>query len=321
MMPAKSFSALDAHLCGYAPRHRWDKPLAFLQAYIDESQAESGDQRLFFAGYLNRARAWGLFSEAWDEELRRKPSIEYLKMSEARALRGQFLGWKPEDRNEKINDLARLVAHFKPISFEFSISKVSYVQYMYGDVPYGVLEPKLLSAFAVISILTDAMSQDGSDMQIDFIFDEMQGVDFDTLVLFDALKNNLPYRQRKLISSPPIFRNDVQFKPIQAADMLAWHLRRQQEKADIDNEIMKKLTPNVHVTSGMPAGMGMKLANELQNVHGVEALKSKKDWKNALKTISSLDRVKRTHPIRHIIFSIYLTTVYRIDALMAKIRK
>ena len=60
---------VPALVAGYAPPIRFEKPLAFLKAFIDDSAAETGDKRLFMAGFINDANSWSLFSEAWDEEL------------------------------------------------------------------------------------------------------------------------------------------------------------------------------------------------------------------------------------------------------------
>ena len=54
-----------------------------LQAYVDDSASDQGDQRLFLAGYINAADRWIRSSDAWAEVLRDPPAIGYLKMSEA----------------------------------------------------------------------------------------------------------------------------------------------------------------------------------------------------------------------------------------------
>lgn len=321
-MLTESFSALRAHVCGYAPRHRWGKPLAFLQAYTDDSVAETGERRLFLAGYLNRADAWELFSEAWDEELQRSPKIEYFKMREARALRDQFHGFSGEQRDEKIRQLARIIAHFKPISFEFSVGLDPFSEFMTDDVPHGLSDPRFSSAFAVISMLTGFVAESGYKLPIDFIFDEMEGVDINTLILFDLLRKGLPKNRRRLISGLPMFLNDRNFVQLQAADMLVWHLRRQHEIGDVESNIMNKLvSENAHVTSEMPESMIESISSGLKRVHNVENIQSKKDWKKTLRSISALDAIKRKHPIRHRLISFYFNSYYAIDSFLARFKR
>jgi hypothetical protein len=57
--------------------------LAMLQAFADDSAAQTGDRRLFLAGYLHRPDAWVRFSEVWHAELCSWPEIEFFKASEA----------------------------------------------------------------------------------------------------------------------------------------------------------------------------------------------------------------------------------------------
>ena len=100
--------------------------MAFLRAFTDDSASDVGDRRLFMAGYMNRTELWARFAEAWAEELRGAPSIEYLKMAEAQNLRDQFdwrKGWTEEKRDEKLRGLARVIRHFNPISFQMSIDR------------------------------------------------------------------------------------------------------------------------------------------------------------------------------------------------------
>jgi hypothetical protein len=123
----------------------------YLQAFIDDSASETRDQRLFLAGYLNRASKWRLFSEAWTAELRAVPVIDYLKMSEANALAGQFEGWTDSARNEKLRGLARVINHFNPLSFEFSVSREDYYRHVRPVAPRGLGNPHFVCCFGVVS--------------------------------------------------------------------------------------------------------------------------------------------------------------------------
>jgi hypothetical protein len=113
-----------------------------LQAYVDDSTSEVGDQRLFLAGYINTADRWIRFSDAWKEELQAPPGeIDYLKMSEAYVLRGQFQGWSPEDRHEKLRGLSRVIRHFKPASIHCSVSTNEFASTVALTAPYGLARP------------------------------------------------------------------------------------------------------------------------------------------------------------------------------------
>ena len=181
------------------------------------------------AGYLNRANEWRLFDDAWAEELSAKPSIEYLKMAEANGLRGQFGGWSAGARDEKLRGLTRVIRHFKPLSFEMSISREQFYRLVKLVSPRGLASPHFQCTFGVISIVSRFAAEHRGNVPIDFIFDDQEGVSSDVALFFDEMIRSLPRRARRLINAKPTFRNDIEVLPLQAADMLAWHLRREYE--------------------------------------------------------------------------------------------
>ncbi|WP_139784827.1 hypothetical protein [Roseovarius sp. A-2] len=114
--------------------------MAFFEVYFDDSSSDEGDRRLFIAGYLNSAENWALFSDAWKECLDEKPKLKYLKMSEAKALQGEFRGWSPELRDAKLKRLSFIVRHFSPLSFEFSVSRRAYLEDLARIIHGGVVK-------------------------------------------------------------------------------------------------------------------------------------------------------------------------------------
>jgi hypothetical protein len=121
-LPAGPIWALTS---GYSSKIRAQKHLVMLQAYVDDSTCDEGDKRLFLAAYINTADKWIRFSDAWQEELDSTPSVDYLKMSEAYNLSGEFKKFRnlpPCARDEKLAGLARVIRHFSPVSVHSSIS-------------------------------------------------------------------------------------------------------------------------------------------------------------------------------------------------------
>jgi hypothetical protein len=202
--------------------------MASLQAFIDDSASDCGDRRLYLAGYVNRADRWAHFSVAWREELKAAPSIDYLKMSEANAFAGQFAGWAIAARDEKLCGLIRVINHFEPMSFEFSLSREEYYRHVKPVAPRGLGNPHFVCCLHVLFGLARFADSEKVNVPIDFIFDQQTGVSDDLALFMDHMKKSLPRGARKLIASIA-FEDDKQFLPIQAADMLAWHLRREHE--------------------------------------------------------------------------------------------
>lgn len=275
-----------AHVSGYARPHRLNKPLAFLHAYTDDSASEKGDRRLFMAGYLNRAENWALFSDAWDEQLRAAPSIDYLKMVEATNLRDQFArkkGWTEQARDEKLRGLARVIRHFRPVSFEFSINREKFYSVVKPVSPRGLGNPHFTCCLGVVSAVTRYADSQKIKLPIDFIFDQQDGVAEDIGLLFEEIKKGLPKGARKLISAPPIFMDDKdrQFMPLQAADMLAWHVRREREVCIPPERLpMANLlrADSGHLMSELDETMMHRWAHHHSQLPGIPQLQSKGQW-------------------------------------------
>lgn len=209
---------------------RLEKLLAVLQAYTDESAAETGDQRLFMAGYVHTAEGWSMFSDLWIGALGLEPPIDYLHMVEANNLRGQFKGWDAARRDAKLSLLASVIEQLKPVSFEFSVDRRAYYANAKGVAPRGLAVPHFAATFHTIAGIAHHVTEDvGLDVPIDFVFDEQCGVSDDIGLFFPSMRKNLPKRSQAVINGDPLFRNDRQVLPLQAADMLAWHVRREHE--------------------------------------------------------------------------------------------
>jgi hypothetical protein len=278
-------------LSGCVPAVRRAKGLAFLRAFTDDSAAQTGDRRLFMAGYLNRADVWARFSEAFDEERRASPAIEYLKMSEANSLQGQFEGWSNTQRDEKIAALARVIRHFKPFSFQFSVDRGQYDRLVRPNSPYGFSDPHFVACFGVMSGLTRFAADQGIKTPIEFIFDQQDGTDDNVDLFFENLLAALPRASRRLISGKPLFRDDKEMLPLQAADMLAWHVRREHELGQSLPLMDFLRRSGAHLISELPPEMMQKWQHHMNQLPGISLVQSKNQWrkiKPVLRRLSAL---------------------------------
>src|SRR5207245_632978 len=123
------------------------------------------------------------------------------------------------------------IRHFSPLSFQFSVGRDVYFRELKPVSPRGLGSPHFVGCFHVVSGLAGYAASQGVTTPIEFIFDEQEGVDDDINLFFSHMKKNIPRKARKLIDGVPVFKNDKdkRFLPLQAADMLAWHLRREHE--------------------------------------------------------------------------------------------
>lgn len=295
---------------GCAPQLLMGKLLVFLQAYADDSASEGGDQRLFVAGYLNHADAWARFSEAWDDELRSSPSIRYLKMVEAANLRGEFRGWSVARKDEKLGGLARVARHFKPLSFEVSVSRADYYRFVKPAAPRGLGNPHFVCCFGVMAAVSRYVATDRNRASIDFMFDEQSGVSADLAVFFDDMKRSLPRRAQRVINGSPTFRDDKAVLPLQAADMLAWHVRREHENGEGLLPMADLLrSHDLHLVTSIEKPMLMSWAQAFNEMPQIGKLQSKAQWQHLRRNYARMTSLRYIMPhgskVRNIVFSAY----------------
>lgn len=289
--PAERWSDASAPIweltSGYASLVRAEKQLVALQAYVDDSASETGDRRLFLAGYINTADKWIRFSDAWQEQLQASPSITYLKMKEANSLRGQFRGWTEPDRDEKLKGLARVIRHFRPASIHASVSRSEVEAIIKPVAPYGFSSPYFHCFQAImISLAYSQLERTGLRVPIDFIFDDQEGLGEEARLLYQLIREAQPRSVRRLLSKSPIFVDDKRMLPLQAADMLAWHVRRSHER-DPDKFWVPEFisADGLHMATDYNAEQLRGIADGLSKIPGTASLKSKAAWKKTRREI------------------------------------
>jgi Protein of unknown function (DUF3800) len=262
-----------------------------LQVYVDDSASDDGDQRLLLAGYINTADKWIRFSDAWQEELDHSPRIRYLKMAEANNLGGEFRGWKPEDRDEKLKGLARVIRHFAPASIHSSISRREFKTIVSPVAPYGFNRPYFYCFQAIIVPLANSMLEFGlPKVPVDFIFDEQEEVGEEARFFYRIIRDSQPAAVRSILSRDPIFRDDKQVLPLQAADMLAWHVRRNHISKPDAFQVPKFLSADGHhMAVDIDTEWLKRIADGYLSVPGSEQLKTKGSWRRAMREVQLIE--------------------------------
>ena len=294
MIPALSrpspADAIWALTSGYSTEIRARKPLVMLQAYVDDSASEQGDRRLFLAGYINAADRWIRFSDLWAEVLRDRPAIGYLKMSEASGFGGEFKGWDRSDRDEKIKQLARVVRHFEPRSIHASISRAQFDAIVTPVAPHGFATPYSLCFQALMLPLAIQQAKERVKVPIDFIFDEQEGLGTQAAFFYTKIREQQPKHIRDVMCASPIFRDEKQMLPLQAADMLAWHIRRRHEADQKLFQVPDLLSHDgLHMTIDMEEENLRSIAQGFSEIPGVPKLRRKSTWKKVYRNIEELE--------------------------------
>jgi len=252
---AKPSDYINALVCGYAAENRNRKvlmmlhPVAPYKAFIDDSSSSEDDQILLLAGYAQTARVWAAFSDEWHKILRQPPAILYCHMTEAESLKGQFLGFTKRERDRKLVKLANVIVKHDPWSIECFVSRKKYEEILEPVIPYDLRGPYFPCFYGTIVTLARHHEQMGITLPTDFIFDRQGKVGTEAVLWHEEIRKGQKPEIQALMGSTPIFEDDEKVLPLQAADMIAWHLRRRRESRNAreNREVMEILSPLVRV--------------------------------------------------------------------------
>jgi Protein of unknown function (DUF3800) len=271
------------------PKHFLDKKRYMLKIYVDDSTSNTGDESLFLAGYINTAEMWEHFTIAWNFALRQRPSIQYLKMSEAESLRGQFSGWTREDRDTKILKLAHIINISKPHFVFCRVGRLDYNAVISPIAPHNLKNPYFIAFWGIIDSVARYCQNDSYFLPVDFIFDEQGSMGTDAILFYKQTKNDLKPRLRAVLGDTPIFQDEKNVLPLQAADMLAWHVRRNHERSGDEGRPTFGLLTERGVERQIERRHLASIAKQMKRVPGIELIQSKNQWKKARESISEIN--------------------------------
>jgi len=195
-----------------------------LQGYVDDSGSDEQSNAFVLAGFMMNATQWAAFSDDWDAQLRRTPNIDYFKMSEAISRNGEFLGWPREFILCKVKDLLSVIEDHRPVGIGSYLFWPEFAKYMH---PYSELKPYALLFGAIFESIEKHQIVEG-------IFPEAIDVDFDdqgsagqfALQVYPRFKQVSRPETQRMLGRMPLMLDDKKVLPLQAADMLAWNIRR-----------------------------------------------------------------------------------------------
>lgn len=219
-------------VAGVPSRIRGQRLIAMIQCFVDDSGTDPEPNSIFvLAGYVMDEARWEDFADHWDAELRKQPEIDYFRMADAEEGEGPFRGIEEPFRKMKVRDLAKVVRQHCPTPLAVRLKWDDYFTIVKGNVDPRLDNPYAFLFFKVLAInfeLQRQLSQvsEFSFKPVNFVFDDQGPAGLKCLDWYGALKQRVSEPQRTVIANTPDFRDDRDVKPLQAADMLAWHLRR-----------------------------------------------------------------------------------------------
>lgn len=206
------------------PRSRMERQTLValrLRTYVDDSEVSRGPVHVL-AGWVAPARNWADFSNDWDDVLRMSPRIEYFKFSEAMGFNGEFNGISKESRDLKLKLLMQVIEKHSLFGVSSIIFKDVFDAWFGDDQVHG--NPYFMLFYALVANVVRHAPADISE-KIEFIFDNQPGQERIIRENWDSFINRIPEEYRGRIAGSPIFRDDRDILPLQAADLHAGYRR------------------------------------------------------------------------------------------------
>ena len=287
MCPQSQFvpsASLDALACGYCARVRSNKVFVIMHTFsepdqygtfVDESAGDEPGRILLLSACIQLYPAWTKFSEDWQAVLDAPPAIRHFHMTEARRLVGEFAGWKAIDRDLKIVALTDVIMRCEPHIVSCWLSRDAFEKLMRPVVPYDLRHAYFDCFQAIVQTVAQYQNIRGITTPADYIFDTQGDIGMEAQLWYAAMKETAPAHIRELMGSTPIFRDDKEMLPLQAADLIAWHKRRRKEYPRLDSEVAASLRVDElpgaerHITDEI---LG-KMAEDISRVPHVEQLR------------------------------------------------
>lgn len=229
-----------SYLSGVPTPKRKRRILVPLQAWIDDSGVKGQGAWMALAGLIGSAEEWEEFTDLWDAELHREPPIDYLSTSDAATRTGQFSRWPVSKRDAKVRRLARIANRFPFTIVSISVDLAAYADFFAGtQIPRKgkavrlmrmlTQQPYLFCFQNVCSAVCIELRKRGVTEQIDLLFDDQFIMEPRIEEWYPLYLTGLEPEQRVIMPPRPIFRDDKEFKPLQAADLVAWIDRAEAE--------------------------------------------------------------------------------------------
>lgn len=231
--PRYSVSALFS---GLSPRLKG--ALMVLQAWFDESG--KGQEGVYLlAGYSASESVWRAFEADWQTELDREPRLLYLHARE----RQLFKGLSPQQRDDRLLKFVGIIQKHKldgtilPLkhSDHREFYRIAATHPAITDPERRMLKNPYAFAFqwtlgVMLSKQAKKRRDSGVTELIEVLFDEdidrKERLKIGFRRFIESVKSKTPDFLDLLVNKEPEFRDDKDFLPLQASDLLAWYVRR-----------------------------------------------------------------------------------------------
>nr|UXE45024.1 hypothetical protein Hi04_10k_c4039_00032 [uncultured bacterium] len=126
------------------------------------------------------------------------------------------------------------------------------------NAPKWMHNSYFIAFWMLLSIFVQNQKRVGFSEPIDFVFDDQVVEKKKVIDTWGHFLQAAPPEVRPLIGIEPVFLDDKQFKPLQAADLMAWHTREWNEGV-ITGDLKKTFNTPIPLFQGEFSGLGVRL--------------------------------------------------------------
>jgi hypothetical protein len=198
-----------------------------LKAFVDDSGSGGDSPWYVLAGYVGAGEAWDAFESPWRAVLDEPARLEYFKASEAESLRsdGQWSGVSKDERNARLGSFIGVIGEFATRAFHVRLKQIDYNEVIRPYIPEKWDNAYFFLFIGFLAAATSVEKYAGDGQPIEFVFDyaDKKRIQKPSLQLFDQCMN---YPQFDGRVHNIRYEDEKKFLPLQAADLLAWQIRR-----------------------------------------------------------------------------------------------
>ncbi len=197
-----------------------------LECFADDSGSDNQGPVFVLAGYVSTEDRWTQFCEEWVSVLNSGPKpLAYFKMVEANSKKGEFLAWKDVDRDSKLIELSEIIQRYALFDIRCVLRWKDYEEVQKCYPQYQVSPYELLFHQVMIRATLHLHRLHSNDL-IKFYFDDQNKIGDQVLNGYSRQMSTLPEMLLRYVAGPPNFKDEKRIMPLQAADLLAWQVRR-----------------------------------------------------------------------------------------------
>lgn len=202
-----------------------------LTSYVDDSGSEGKGPVFVLAGVIARGEQWQRFTEAWERECAREPATPNFHM--AQAYSPSWSGWgvgsreeRVARRDERIRNLAHIVRNYAVARVHAGLSWAAYRDLAKGRVPGRFDNPYYFLYWKLTLSCVRWQFESGTPEKINFVFDKQSKIGDVAASWYCSAVEAIP-EARQILPGSPEFADDSEVIPLKAADILAWHFRKE----------------------------------------------------------------------------------------------